>query len=244
MQFRNRQSDADAAPDQDQDPLSPYSSPTVRRQVDRGGTQPLETGGTPRTSDTQVGTDFATRGAERRSRQSNARVYPQRFGEMARKVDNRQLMMIGGGLILLLLALLAVRAYTRSRGTAGTAIDAPTASAPAFATAGAGSDLALPSAGPIVTVGPGGLGVDAAPTAAPAAPAGGAPFVVAGTGTEGLFLRSNPSTTGSVVATLPEGTKVQATGETSNDGTRTWRKVRTDKGQEGWVASDFLVAAP
>src|SRR3712207_1819008 len=102
MRFPRRPSDAE--PDAEQDPLSPHFASTVRQNVDRGGTQPLDagTGGLPRGSDTQVGSDFATRGLQRRLRQGNARAYPQRFGEMARKVDNRQIMMIGGGLALLL----------------------------------------------------------------------------------------------------------------------------------------------
>ncbi len=236
MRFPKRQSDGDPAPDQD--PLSPYSAPTVRR--DRGGTQPLDdsAGGPPRASDTEVGTDFATRQVQRRQRQGGARVYPQRFGEMARKVDNRQLFLIAGGLILLLIALLAYRAYRQRSTAAAPGLDSPasarTTPEPA---AQATAALVAPAAGAFVTAVPG----DLTQATAPAAPASsGAAFVVSGTGAAGLFLRSDHSTTANSLATLPDGTKVQAIGEEFNDGSRTWKKVKTDKG-EGWVAADFLV---
>jgi len=251
--FGRRQSDADPAPDQNDDPLSPYSSPTVRRPV--GGTQPLGDGlGTQAPSDTQVGTDFSTRGVQRRARQTSTRVYPQRFTEMARRFDNRQLFLAAAGLILLLVALLAYQAYSR-RANADAGAEGPAeAQTNEEAATGADEELSLPTAGAIIApeggADTGGLfatavpGAPAAPdAAAPAAGAGGS-FVVAGTGTEGLFLRSDHATDANVVATLPEGTRVEATGEQFNDpnGTRIWRKVRTERG-EGWVASDFLVPA-
>ena len=68
-------------------------------------------------------------------------------------------------------------------------------------------------------------------------------FVVSGTGEQGLFLRAGPSTQEATVATLPEGTRVEALGEEQNDGTRTWHKVRTPQG-EGWVAADFIIPEP
>lgn len=246
MRFPKRQSDAEPA--QDQDPLSPYSAPTVRRQTDRGGTQPLDdgSGGPPRNSDTQVGADFATRQLQRRMRQGSAGGYQQRFGEMARKVDNRQITMLFIGLILLLLALLAFRAW-RQRGDEGTAgIDTQDRPAATFEPeAGATAELGLepPPVGAIVTVGPlDNANPPATDNGQAPAPAGGATFVVAGTQTEGLFLRSAPGAD-PPLATLPEGTQVQDLGEEQNDGTRTWKKIRTDQG-EGWVAADFLVPAP
>src|SRR5437764_1159892 len=84
--------------------------------------------------------------------------------------------------------------------------------------------------------------IEIAPTTA--APASTGTFVVTNTGSEGLFLRADPSATGNTLATLPEGTKVEALGQEQSDGTRTWKKVKGPDGQEGWVAADFLVAAP
>jgi hypothetical protein len=241
--MRNSRRPSDADVDPEQDPLSPYSSPTVRRSADRS-TQPIDdtSSGTTRGSGTQVdGTDFASRQNQRRQRQSNARVYPSRIGEMARGVNNRQLLMVGGGIILLLVLLLAWRTI-RNRNTAGTTT--PNQPAP-FGT----TEPAL-----LATIAPGeqpsGISVTPAPieiaptTAAPAATGATGAFVVTNTGSEGLFLRADPATTGTQMETLPEGSKVDALGPEQNDGTRTWKKVKAPDGQEGWVAAEFLVAAP
>ena len=228
MGFSKRQPDEEAAAGQD--PLSPYSAPTVRRPVDRGGTQPLDDTTAP------VGTDFASRNQQRRQRQSGARVNPRRFGEMARKVDNRQLMMLAGGLIVLLVALLAWQASRRGEDVSLGAQTELTAEPTLVAGT---SDLPLPSGGGIVTVVP---FENVQPTTAPA-PATASAFIVARTGVEGLFLRAEASANAQVLTTLPEGTRVEATGEENNDGTRTWRRVRTERG-EGWVAADFLDPAP
>src|SRR3954454_8158068 len=125
--MRNSRQPSDADVDPEQDPLSPYSSPTVRRSAS-GGTQPLDdmSSGTTRGSGTQVdGTDFASRKSQRSQRQGNARVYPNRIGDMARGVNNRQLLMIGGGIILLLVLLLAWRTL-RNRSSAATTTDQTT----------------------------------------------------------------------------------------------------------------------
>ncbi len=157
---------------------------------------------------------------------------------MARKVDNRQLLLIFGSLALLLVALLAWQAFRRGDDVAslGAREEAATAEpAGETGTAPAG-ELALPPGGAIVTVVP---FENPQPTAAPAASA----FVVARTGVEGLFLRAEPNTNAQILNTLPEGTRVEALGEENNDGTRTWRRVRSERG-EGWVAADFLDPAP
>ncbi|HSH83055.1 MAG TPA: hypothetical protein VLA19_31365, partial [Herpetosiphonaceae bacterium] len=110
MGFSKRQPDEDAPAEQD--PLAAYSAPTVRRPVERGGTQPLDDATAP------TGTDYSSRPQRRRQRQAGSRVSPQRFGEMARKVDNRQLFLLGFGLVLLLLALLAWQASRRGNDVA------------------------------------------------------------------------------------------------------------------------------
>jgi hypothetical protein len=84
--------------------------------------------------------------------------------------------------------------------------------------------------------------VTTAPTvAAPAAPQS---FVVAGTDGQGLFLRADPSTESQALATLPDGTRIEQTGEDFAGPDRVWRKVRTADGLEGWVAVDYLQPAP
>jgi len=77
-----------------------------------------------------------------------------------------------------------------------------------------------------------------------AAPVGGRFYIVSGTGNQGLFLRPDPSTAGAPIATLPEGTRVEALGEEVPGGDYLWRKVRAPDGREGYVAADFLVDAP
>jgi hypothetical protein len=80
------------------------------------------------------------------------------------------------------------------------------------------------------------------PTEQPAA--SGEFFVVSGTGTNGLFLRPEPSTSGTPIKTLPEGTRVEKIGEDEFGANYVWRPVRGPDGAEGWVAVDFLAPAP
>lgn len=246
MRFRNRQSGEENAEEPEQDLLSPYAA-----APDRGSTQPLdEIAGAPRGSGMQVdGTDFGSRSAQRRLRRSTSRVYPQRFGEMARSVDNRQLLYLGVGVVLLLVALLAWQWSRRDNDLAN--VPLPDALGTVEPTSGIADELLPPAPGALVTTDPldepfgtpadGAAPLPAEPSAAPA-PAGAA-FVVTGTGTEGLFLRSGPSVDSETLATLPEGTPVESLGEDQNDGTRTWKKVSSPQG-EGWVAADFVVAVP
>lgn len=72
--------------------------------------------------------------------------------------------------------------------------------------------------------------------------AGGA-FVVTNTGTQGLFLRAEPSPDATIVDTLPDGTRVEQIGEDSIGANYVWRHVRSPGGQEGWVAVDWLQPA-
>ena len=238
--FRRR---SDAESSEEQDPLSPHLQSTVRRPVDRGATEPLDTGGTGRHSPTQVdGSDFASRNVQRRQRQGTTRMYTDRFGEVARRMDNRQLIYIAAGIILLLIALLLWRALSRRNDntgientpadTAGQTEDQPGSAVNLpQATAGAAADLLLGTAAPL-----------AIPDVGPTVPAAtGEGWVVARTNGLGLFLRGDPATTSNTIATLPDGTRVQSAGEPDfNDGTRTWKNVVTQGGQEGWVAAEFL----
>jgi hypothetical protein len=237
MRFRNRQPAEEPAPEED--PLSLYAQPTVRQSVDRGDTQPLEgLPGATRGSGMQVdGTDFANRQAQRRQRQGTARIYTGRVGEIARSMDNRQLLMIGGAVVLALIALLWWQAARRDDNLPNAETGEPIgATAPALGTE---SEIDAPP-GPIVTAVPGDV-VAPPPVVEPtAAPPPVQAFVVSGTGTQGLFLRAGPSTDQETLATLPEGTRVESLGEEQNDGTRTWRKVKTPQG-EGWVAADFNI---
>jgi hypothetical protein len=241
MRFRNRQPAEDPAPEED--PLSPYAAPTVRRPLDRGSTQPLDDTTAPaRGSGMQVdGTDFANRQTQRRQRQGGARVYTARVGELARGLDNRQLLMLGAAVVLALIALLWWQAARRDDNLPNVETrDQVGATTPALE---ANSGVAAP-AGEIITAQPGAVIATMPPAEAPsAAPPAAQAFVVSGTGEQGLFLRAGPSTQEATMATLPEGTRVEALGEEQSDGTRTWRKVRTPQG-EGWVAADFIIPEP
>jgi uncharacterized protein YgiM (DUF1202 family) len=86
------------------------------------------------------------------------------------------------------------------------------------------------------------------PTLTPAPPAQSQPgrdtFVVVNTGTQGLFLRAEPSTNGTILETLRDGTEVEQIGEDDIGANYVWRHVRAPGGQEGWVAVDWLQPAP
>jgi hypothetical protein len=79
------------------------------------------------------------------------------------------------------------------------------------------------------------------PAVDPNQPAAGARFAVAGTGTEGLFLRDIPG--GNILKTMPEGTAVEKLGEQSIDGVL-WFNIREPGGLTGWSSSAFLAPAP
>lgn len=81
-------------------------------------------------------------------------------------------------------------------------------------------------------------------TPAPTTPPLATFFIVTGTGSDGLFLRADPSTTIAPLITIAEGTRIERIGEDIVAGTITWRKVRTPEGLEGWVATNYLVPVP
>ena len=53
-------------------------------------------------------------------------------------------------------------------------------------------------------------------------------------------VRSMPSRSGAVVASVAEGTRVLALGATARGGDLIWQRVRIANGTEGWIAADFL----
>jgi hypothetical protein len=68
----------------------------------------------------------------------------------------------------------------------------------------------------------------------------GASVTVTGTGTDGLSLRAESNTTADRIAILPDGTPLTIVEGPTEGESFTWWKVRTEAGQEGWVAQDFL----
>jgi len=64
---------------------------------------------------------------------------------------------------------------------------------------------------------------------------------VTGTGTDQLRMRFAPGLTQETVATLEDGTRIRITdGPEASDGYNWWQ-VKTEEGQEGWVAEDWLM---
>jgi hypothetical protein len=73
----------------------------------------------------------------------------------------------------------------------------------------------------------------------------GVPFRSGDTGSvntpgECLNLRTGGGLGNAIIRCLPHGTRVTAIGESVVVGGRYWAKVRTDAGEEGWVATEFL----
>ena len=67
-------------------------------------------------------------------------------------------------------------------------------------------------------------------------------FKVAFTNGLGANLRAKPGAKAQRIKTLPEGTMVEALGETETVDGLTWRSVRDSAGVTGWIVSTF--AAP
>jgi hypothetical protein len=72
----------------------------------------------------------------------------------------------------------------------------------------------------------------------------GATVVVQGTGTKGLNLRAQPSTSGKIVSGAKEGAELLVLeGPQEADGF-TWWRVRAADAKEGWAAGTYLVLKP
>jgi hypothetical protein len=208
------------------------------------GPQPVEpdTNGSIHDQHTLVDSNFASRSRARRERQIATPFSTQQIGSWAADPKNsRQLLMIGGAVLIFLL-LIGIISVFSSGSTPDTATEPAAASPSAAANVGGNIDV-----GPAASTDPG-TGTQPATNIPGTDPgqqpvnAGGGAFTVSGTGSEGLFLRQDHSTTAQVLATLPEGTKIESLGDTFNDGSRDWLKVRSAQG-EGWVAKQYLQPA-
>jgi hypothetical protein len=82
----------------------------------------------------------------------------------------------------------------------------------------------------------------ARPTAGlnPRTPSGTVSLRVANTDGQGARLRTEPSREADSITVLPDGALVQALGPVLAGGEQDWRRVRTEDGAEGWIASDLL----
>lgn len=248
MGWSRKQNPADDEAAQQDDPLAENMRFERRRPPDEA---PPDDGGSASIYDQQTVVDqnFASRAQARRERQATGGLSPQRVTAWAADPGNSRKLIIAGGVVLALLLLLALWRISRNwtADTADTLLEpsVPAAASaespifidPAAASAAASLDASFPSVPVPAENVPGTDPAQQSPFAAAQA------FVVTGTGTEGLFLRPEPNQNNTPVATVPDGTRVEATGNTQNDGTREWREIRTDLGT-GWVAAEFLQPAP
>lgn len=134
---------------------------------------------------------------------------------------------VGIGVLVLVLLIALMALLTSNTGEAALPADEPPLSGAGTTSGTLGEPQTLPPT--------------AAPPTAPPAPSF---YVVGGTDGLGLLLRPQPSTDGAALATIPDGTRVERIGEDVAGADRVWRKVRTPSGQEGYVAAEFLTAAP
>ncbi len=65
---------------------------------------------------------------------------------------------------------------------------------------------------------------------------------VANTGGEGAMLRKTPG--GDPIRAWNDGTVMQVVGRTQQASGHTWQNVKDPAGNTGWMATDFLTAAP
>lgn len=94
--------------------------------------------------------------------------------------------------------------------------------------------------GPILQTDPNAVVPTELPSIAPPQTTGGQLMAVTGTGTEGLFLRDQPTTGATILKTMPEGTQVEKLGEQDSEG-RLWYQVRDPaSGLEGWSAAEYF----
>lgn len=186
--------------------------------------------------------NFSNRMQARRERQTNP-FSTQRLGSWAADPENsRKLMMIGAAVVGFLLLIAFISIASRFYNTGAPTTETPDEASPLASAAIGSIDVGPPASADTGSVPQPATNVPGTdPGQQPAAGSGGA-FSVTGTGTEGLFLRQDANSSGQILGTLPEGTRIESLGETVNDGTRNWLKVRTPLG-EGWVAQDFLAPA-
>ncbi len=124
-----------------------------------------------------------------------------------------------------------VAAATNTARPAATATSLPTATP---------TNMPLPTASPTIAETP-----TPAPTATPTATATPVTREVYVNSDNGLNLRADPSSSGTVLRTLARGTRLAAIGAANPPDVSgiTWQNVRTDDGQSGWVAAQFLIDA-
>ncbi len=157
--------------------------------------------------------------------------------------------LVAGVILVILLLTLIVVAIVRGRSGSNSATPTVTrtvARSPIVASPVATVRPTVPVSLPSSSSAPSTAPVTSAPpsAAAPSASANGRSFVVANTGGEGVKLRSEPATTASEIAVLPDGHRLKEIGASRNSGGRDWLNVQDENGNKGWVAAEFTAPAP
>lgn len=152
-----------------------------------------------------------------------------------------------GIVVLLCVGLVLLVQALRGDGEEGTATPPPATTAPALATApeatAAPTSAVAPTDTVVLPIDTPGPTADATEAAAPGEIGPGARVAVTGTQGSGLNLRAEPGTGGQVIVNAREGTILTVVeGPQEADG-YIWWKLRTDAGEEGWGAADWLAVS-
>ncbi|MBI2755676.1 MAG: SH3 domain-containing protein [Chloroflexi bacterium] len=68
---------------------------------------------------------------------------------------------------------------------------------------------------------------------------------MANTGGSGVTVRAEPGSQAAAMLTLRDGTRLNLTGQEQTVAARLWREVEVpDRGQTGWVSSEYLTLQP
>ena len=138
--------------------------------------------------------------------------------------------------IFLVGGLLAANALLTQKAPAPTATPPPQSAAPQPPPFGAAT--APPeSSGPQVVLAATSTPSEPSPTPLPQAR-------IVNTGGAGVNVRLKPSTSAQIAGIAAEGTLVELLGETAQDETFSWERIRTPDGLEGWVVNRFLEPQP
>ena len=109
--------------------------------------------------------------------------------------------------------------------------------APACAGSGAAPS---PASSPVaVTTANASATAASAPIAEPSPTATSSTLVVGNTGGDGAFIRRTPG--GDTIRAWPDGAEMVVVGEDGQAEGGTWKNVRDPDGNEGWVATEYLV---
>lgn len=93
---------------------------------------------------------------------------------------------------------------------------------------------------PTATVAPSAPAANSNTPSAAASPAAARRVTVANTGGVGAVIRQDPTTDAKVVAGVPEGTSLELVGNDVQSDGRTWRNVKDDAGNRGFIAGELV----